>query len=81
MYSTCTMYVHVTVHVLYNRTRVFVRSEMPELGDVRIPDKGTVPGIDEDNGYSVFISYVEIYNNFVYDLLEEPTPEAILHPK
>ncbi|KAK3754440.1 hypothetical protein QZH41_009230, partial [Actinostola sp. cb2023] len=27
--------------------------------------------VDEDNGYSVFVSYIEIYNNFIYDLLED----------
>lgn len=27
--------------------------------------------VDEDNSYGVFVSYVEIYNNYIYDLLEE----------
>ena len=55
---------------------------MPEFGDlIRVPDKRAVPGVDEDNSYSVFISYVEIYNNFVYDLLEEPSLEANIYPK
>lgn len=27
--------------------------------------------VEEDNQYAVFISYVEIYNNYIYDLLEE----------
>lgn len=27
--------------------------------------------IDQDVAYSVFISYVEIYGNYVYDLLED----------
>ena len=27
--------------------------------------------VDEDYNYSVFVSYVEIYNNYIYDLLEE----------
>ena len=59
-----------------------IRMELPGFGSmVRVPDKRSVAGVDEDNSYSVFISYVEIYNNFVYDLLEEPTPEAILHPR
>ncbi|XP_029289406.1 kinesin-like protein KIF23 [Cottoperca gobio] len=31
----------------------------------------------EDSSYSVFISYVEIYNNYTYDLLEETQEEAI----
>ena len=37
----------------------------------RIPEKTRITGIEEDNQYAVFISYVEIYNNYVYDLLEE----------
>lgn len=27
--------------------------------------------IDEDNAYAVFVTYIEIYNNSVYDLLDE----------
>uniref|UniRef100_A0A8D0HBB0 Kinesin-like protein KIF23 n=1 Tax=Sphenodon punctatus TaxID=8508 RepID=A0A8D0HBB0_SPHPU len=27
--------------------------------------------VDEDNVYSLFVSYFEIYNNYIYDLLEE----------
>lgn len=30
-----------------------------------------IPGIDEDNMYAVFVTYVEVYNNSVFDLLEE----------
>lgn len=30
-------------------------------------------GIDEDNMYAVFITYIEVYNNSVYDLLEDTT--------
>ncbi|EDO27285.1 predicted protein, partial [Nematostella vectensis] len=33
--------------------------------------------IDEDNGYAVFVSYIEIYNNFVYDLLDESPVDPI----
>lgn len=33
-----------------------------------------VPGINEDNQYAVFVSYVEIYNNSVFDLLEDGPP-------
>lgn len=28
-------------------------------------------GVDQDTQYSVFVTYVEIYNKRVYDLLEE----------
>ena len=36
-----------------------------------IIDSAKVEEVDEDNSYAVFVSYIEIYNNFVYDLLEE----------
>lgn len=26
---------------------------------------------DEDNIYSVFVSYIEIHNNYIYDLLQK----------
>ena len=46
----------------------------------READQSLVQGIVEDNNYSVFISYFEIYNNYVYDLLEDPseTPQSLL---
>lgn len=34
--------------------------------------------IEEDNIYSVFVSYVEIYNNYIYDLLEDTPYDPIL---
>ena len=37
----------------------------------RIRETFTVDDVDEDNNFSVFVSYVEIYNNYIYDLLEE----------
>ncbi|XP_052787573.1 kinesin-like protein KIF23 isoform X2 [Mya arenaria] len=37
----------------------------------RLADPTCVSDIDEDNTYAVFVSYIEIYNNYVYDLLEE----------
>lgn len=49
-----------------------LRLDMPDYGDLlRVPDKRKVGGVDEDSSYGIFISYVEIYNNFIYDLLEE----------
>ena len=52
---------------------------MPEYGDLlRIPEPRKVEkGVDEDSLYSVFVSYVEIYNNYVYDLLEEQQANTI----
>ncbi|XP_063392328.1 kinesin-like protein KIF23 [Cydia fagiglandana] len=33
-----------------------------------------VEGLNEDNQYAVFVSYVEVYNNSVFDLLEDGPP-------
>ena len=52
---------------------------MPEYGDLlRVPEPRKVEcGVDEDSLYTVFVSYVEIYNNYVYDLLEEQQANSI----
>lgn len=34
-------------------------------------------GMDEDSCYSIFVSYIEIYNNYIYDLLEDTQEDAI----
>ena len=39
--------------------------ELSDLHDV-------VASVDTTKMFSVFVSYIEIYNNYVYDLLEEP---------
>ena len=44
-----------------------------EIASTASSDATVVSGLDEDNSYAVFISYVEIYNNSVYDLLEPTT--------
>jgi kinesin family protein 23 len=36
-----------------------------------------VDNLEEDNNYAVFVSYVEIYNNYIYDLLEDLQYDAI----
>ena len=53
---------------------------MPEFGDLlRVPEPRRVEGraVDEDSSYAVYVSYVEIYNNYVYDLLEEVPVDLI----
>ncbi|XP_076439064.1 kinesin-like protein KIF23 [Babylonia areolata] len=45
------------------------RTEMNE--QERVKETTTVENVDEDNNYAVFVSYIEIYNNYIYDLLEE----------
>lgn len=37
---------------------------------IRVPETTTLFA-DQDQSYAVFISYVEIYNNFIYDLLDD----------
>ncbi|GIY18875.1 kinesin-like protein KIF23 [Caerostris darwini] len=37
----------------------------------RIPDETVITELPPDVHFSVFVSYVEIYNNYIYDLLEE----------
>lgn len=37
----------------------------------RVKETMKVENVEEDNNYAVFVSYIEIYNNYIYDLLEE----------
>lgn len=41
-----------------------------EIASRASTDVTTLNGLDEDNSFAVFITYVEIYNNSVFDLLE-----------
>ncbi|XP_041081930.1 kinesin-like protein KIF23 isoform X1 [Polyodon spathula] len=53
----------------------------PEFADmINVEDTCKAEGIDEDSVYSVFVSYIEIYNNYIYDLLEE-VPHDPIRPK
>ncbi|XP_062922244.1 kinesin-like protein KIF23 isoform X4 [Mobula hypostoma] len=50
----------------------------PEFADmITVPEHCKAEGVDEDSVYSVFVSYIEIYNNYLYDLLEETPPDPI----
>ncbi|XP_039470924.1 kinesin-like protein KIF23 isoform X1 [Oreochromis aureus] len=50
----------------------------PEIADMIKPEEASkLDGVDDDSSYSVFVSYVEIYNNYIYDLLEETQEDAI----
>jgi len=33
--------------------------------------------VDNDSSYAVFVSYIEIYNNYIYDLLEDIAVDPI----
>ncbi|KAM4744988.1 kinesin-like protein KIF23 isoform 2-T2 [Anableps anableps] len=53
----------------------------PEFADMIKPDEACKSeGVDEDCCYSVFVSYIEIYNNYIYDLLED-APFDLIRPK
>ena len=43
---------------------------------LRAAEESQVLQVDPDNVYAVFVTYVEIYNNSVYDLLEEDDVRA-----
>ncbi|XP_040198150.1 kinesin-like protein KIF23 isoform X5 [Rana temporaria] len=61
-------------------TRTPMRQRMvePEFADmINIEDNCNVEEVDEDSVYSVFVSYIEIYNNYMYDLLEEAAIDPI----
>lgn len=45
------------------------KRDVPE--NERVRDQTCINDVDEDNNYAVFVSYIEIYNNYIYDLLEE----------
>lgn len=50
----------------------------PEFADMLKPEEASKSdAADEDSSYSVFVSYIEIYNNYIYDLLEENQEDAI----
>lgn len=41
-------------------------------------DSFKIEDMEIDNNYAVFVSYVEIYNNYVYDLLEDLPIDPII---
>ena len=77
-------YIHAEPFTRYCIMYMYVqcRAEQPDYGDLlRIPEPQRIDKVvDEDSGYAVFVSFVEIYNNYVYDLLED-TPTDSIRPK
>ncbi|XP_063170082.1 kinesin-like protein KIF23 isoform X8 [Candoia aspera] len=54
------------------KTPVGKRQIDPEIADmINVQDNCKLDDVDEDSVYSVFVSYIEIYNNYIYDLLDE----------
>lgn len=52
-----------------------------EIASQASAETSVLAGIDEDNMYAVFVTYIEVYNNSVYDLLEEGQPLKTLQSK
>ncbi|XP_012706294.2 kinesin-like protein KIF23 isoform X8 [Fundulus heteroclitus] len=53
----------------------------PEFADMINPEEACKSEtVDEDCCYSVLVSYIEIYNNYIYDLLED-APFDLIRPK
>uniref|UniRef100_A0A8C4N2H5 Kinesin-like protein n=1 Tax=Eptatretus burgeri TaxID=7764 RepID=A0A8C4N2H5_EPTBU len=44
-----------------------------DFSGITVDEPCKVDSIDEESSYSVFVSYVEIYNNYIYDLLDDTT--------
>ncbi|XP_023568344.1 kinesin-like protein KIF23 isoform X1 [Octodon degus] len=44
---------------------------------INVQEACKVEQVDEDSVYGVFVSYIEIYNNYIYDLLEEASLDPI----
>lgn len=59
----------------------FRRQIDPEFADmINVQEFCKAEEVDEDSVYGVFVSYIEIYNNYIYDLLEE-VPFDPIKPK
>ncbi|KAM9807732.1 kinesin-like protein KIF23 [Neosynchiropus ocellatus] len=53
----------------------------PEIADmIKSDEVCKALDVDEDSCYAVFVSYIEIYNNYIYDLLED-SPDNEIKPK
>uniref|UniRef100_UPI00358DDFCD kinesin-like protein KIF23 isoform X1 n=1 Tax=Myxine glutinosa TaxID=7769 RepID=UPI00358DDFCD len=45
-----------------------------DFSGITVDEQCKADNIDEESSYSVFVSYVEIYNNYIYDLLDDTDP-------
>lgn len=69
-------------YILLSLLSFFFRQKPdPEFADMISPDEACKSeNVDEDGCYGVFVSYIEIYNNYIYDLLED-APYDPIRPK
>lgn len=79
--SVLLLYCNVTDLLTQSHSSGFRQKLDPEIADMIKPEEAyKADSVDEDSSYSVFVSYIEIYNNYIYDLLED-TQEDALKPK
>ncbi|XP_055913286.1 kinesin-like protein KIF23 [Eupeodes corollae] len=53
----------------------------PEIASQASTEPRPLNGLDEDNMFAVFVTYIEVYNNSVYDLLDEGGIQKTLQSK
>ena len=68
------------IEMIKNRSRRNQRRGGNDDFSDRIPDESFVSDLDSKAVYAVFISYVQVYNERIYDLLEND-PRKIERPK
>ncbi|CAM9810011.1 unnamed protein product [Lampetra fluviatilis] len=56
-------------------SRSKVDTEFAEI--ITVEEHCKAEGVDEDSAYSVLVSYIEIYNNYIFDLLEDVVVDPI----
>lgn len=69
-------------HVAFSSLVYFLRQKAdPEFADMISSEEACKSeNVDDDCCYSVFVSYIEVYNNYIYDLLED-APFDPIRPK
>lgn len=69
----------ISILLLYSF--LFRQKADPEFADMISPQEACkAENVDEDCCYSILVSYVEVYNNYIYDLLED-APFDPIRPK
>jgi len=63
---------------VFTNTYIFQKRISRRFVVQRSVDGAKVDLLDEDNAFAVFISYTEIYNNYVFDLLENINETGII---
>jgi len=66
-------------HVIVTVVCTHYSMQQAEFGDVLRPlvMNNCKEVVDNDSSHAVFVSYIEIYNNYIYDLLEDVAVDPI----